>query len=143
MPFSDAEIDHAWNTIIKDIPVERIELIERLKKEYKVYLLSNSNAIHYDYYNLYVKNNFDYESLDAIFEKAWYSFRMGLFKPDPRIYEQVLQEGGLVGEETLFIDDKLENVEAAERVGLKGYYLKEGEDVVGIFKDGKLTSSGF
>jgi putative hydrolase of the HAD superfamily len=141
--FSDNEIDHAWNTIIKDIPMERVELIERLKKKYRVYLLSNSNSIHYDYYNRYVRENFGHDSLDAIFDRAWYSFRMGLYKPDPEIFLRVLNEGGMVAEETLFIDDNLKNVEAARTVGLKGYHLKDGEDVVDIFEDGRLLTSVF
>ena len=141
--FTDAQIDHAWNSIIKDLPIERIDLIERLKKSYKVFLLSNTNSIHYDHYNQYIREKFGYASLDAIFHRAWYSFRMGLYKPDLRIYEQVLREGGLIGEETLFIDDKQENVETAERVGIKGYHLKEGEDVTDLFEDGKLLISDF
>jgi putative hydrolase of the HAD superfamily len=140
---SDGQIDAAWNSIIKDIPTYRIELIERLKKNYRVFLLSNSNSIHYDYYNRYVRESFGYESLDVIFDRAWYSFRMGLYKPDPEIFKRVLKEGGLVAEETLFIDDMERNVEAAKDVGLHGYHLKAGEDVTAIFKDGKLQYSDF
>ena len=138
LPLTDAQIDHAWNTIIKDIPEPRMELIKRLRKKYGVYLLSNTNAIHYDYYNLYIKKNFGFERLDDVFDRAWYSFQMGLFKPDPEIFRRVLAEGNLVAEETVFIDDNEDNVSAAEKVGLKGYHLKKGEDVVGIFEDGRL-----
>jgi putative hydrolase of the HAD superfamily len=140
---SDEEIDHAWNSIIKDIPQHRIDLLERLKMNYRIFLLSNSNSIHYEYYNQYVRKNFNYESLDSIFDRAWYSFRMGLYKPDPKIFKAVLKEGGLIAGETLFIDDNEKNVVAAKKVGLKGYHLKEGEDVVEIFEDGLLDSSIF
>jgi putative hydrolase of the HAD superfamily len=135
---TDQQIDTAWNSIIKEIPTYRIEEIERLKKNYGVYLLSNSNSIHYDYYSQYVSEKFGYESLDAIFDRAWYSFRMGLYKPDPEIFRKVLEEGNLVADETVFIDDMERNVEAAIQVGLKGYHLKEGEDVVDIFTAGRL-----
>jgi putative hydrolase of the HAD superfamily len=138
LPLTDAQIDHAWNTIIKDIPPARVELIKRLRKKYGVYLLSNTNAIHYEYYNLYVKKHFGYDRLDDLFDRAWYSFQMGLFKPDPEIFRRVLHEGGLVAEETVFIDDLATNVAAAESVGLKGYHLKEGEDVVEVFEKGRL-----
>jgi putative hydrolase of the HAD superfamily len=136
LPLTDDMIDHAWNTIIKDIPQARVDLIKRLRKDYGVYLLSNTNAIHYDYYNLYVKKYFGYDRLEDLFDRAWYSYQMGLFKPDPEIFLRVLSEGNLVAEETLFIDDNAANVAAAEKVGLKGYHLKEGEDVVEIFEDG-------
>jgi len=138
LDLSDAQIDHAWNTIIKDIPPARVELLGRLRKKYGVYLLSNTNAIHYAYYNVYVKKNFGLDKLDELFDRAWYSYQMGLFKPDPEIFRRVLDEGGLVAEETVFIDDLAANVAAAESVGLKGYHLKEGEDVVEVFEKGKL-----
>lgn len=139
LPLTDDQIDHAWNTIIKEIPPARVELLNRLRKDYGVYLLSNTNPIHYDYYNVYVKKNFGLERLDDLFDRAWYSYRMRLFKPDPEIFRRVLDEGGLVAAETVFIDDLAVNVEAAKEVGLQGYHLKKGEDVVEIFGNGNLV----
>lgn len=47
---TDQEIDDAWNALLFDIPAERMEIIEQLKKNYNIFLLSNSNEIHYDLY---------------------------------------------------------------------------------------------
>ena len=138
LPLKDDQINHAWNSIIQDIPQKRIDLLERIKKHYRTFLLSNSNPIHYDHYNRYVIRQYGFGSLDEIFEKAWFSFRLGLYKPQLEIFRKILDEGQIMAEETLFIDDSLENVVAAEKTGMKGYHLEEGKDVVDIFKNGIL-----
>lgn len=135
MPLTDSAIDGAWNSIIGGIPGHRMELLKRLRKEYRIFLLSNSNAIHYDYYNVYVKREYGLESLDSLFDRTWYSFRLGLFKPDPEIFRRVLSEGNLKAEETLFIDDNAANVTAAEQLGLKGFHLRQGMDVTEVFEN--------
>ena len=44
--FKDDEIDQAWNAMLLDLPLERITMLERLKAHYRIYLFSNTNAIH-------------------------------------------------------------------------------------------------
>jgi hypothetical protein len=47
---TDAEIDKAWNSMLLDLPFERLELLNRLKKNHRVFLLSNTNIIHWEAY---------------------------------------------------------------------------------------------
>lgn len=136
---SDDQIDEAWNAIILDIPQERVRMLEKVKENYRIFLLSNTNQIHFDFYNGYFADAFGYESLASLFEKAYFSHEMMVRKPDPAIYEMVLDDAGLIPEETMFIDDMLPNIEAASELGIRGYYLKEGEKMTSLFNDGKLT----
>ena len=53
------------------------------------------------------------------FDVRVWSFQLLMAKPDPAIYHHVLKELGTRPEETLFIDDKLVNVEAAKAIGMK------------------------
>lgn len=140
-PATDRQIDQAWNAIIKDIPHERIRMLEKARKEYGVYLLSNTNPIHYDHYNHYIRENFGYQLLDDLFDKAYYSFRLQLYKPDTRIFDHVVGDAGITPGETLFIDDNPENVKAAVRIGLKGIHLADGMEVTNLFSGGKLRES--
>ena len=140
---SDEAIDQAWNTMLGEIPSPRIDLLKKLKERYRLFLLSNTNEIHYDAYSAYVKSTFD-TRLEDFFEKAYYSHQMGLRKPDVQIYNKVLEDSRLDPVETLFIDDYLENVRAATKVGLMGFHLDDGKDICGYFDDdlnfnGKLT----
>ena len=126
---TDATLDSAWNLILGEIPPHRVKFLEAIKLKFRTFLLSNTNKIHYDHYQEQFCNKFGYSSLDDLFEKAYYSFNIGLYKPDPAIFEYVLKDSGLVPEETLFIDDYITNIEAAKELGFKVIHLSEGSEV--------------
>ena len=133
-PINDFEIDNAWNALLLDFPKERIELLKKLKNKFNIYLLSNTNEMHCKFYNNRLKAAYQIENLDALFKKTYYSHLIHLRKPDKVIYEYVLNDSHLKPAETLFIDDLLINIEAANLLGIKGYWLKEGEEVVKLFE---------
>ena len=129
---SDELIDNAWNKIILDLPIERAILLKNLKKKYRTFLLSNTNKIHYD---LYLQNfqKLGFNSFDDIFEKAYFSHEMGMRKPNHEIFEFVLQEQQLIPGETLFIDDSIQHIEAAKKLGIKPHHLTQNEDIIDLF----------
>jgi putative hydrolase of the HAD superfamily len=126
---SDEQLDKAWNLIIGEVPPHRVSFLEKLKTKYRTFLLSNTNRIHYDYYQDQFRKAFHYDSLDLLFEKAYYSFHLNLYKPDPAIFEHVLNDSGLDPAETLFIDDYIINVEAARSCGLQAIHIADGMEV--------------
>ncbi len=140
MDLSDQQLDNAWNALLFDIPQERIRIIEQVKKHYAIYLLSNSNEIHYDLYVRDLQLRFGYREFDALFDKAYFSFDLHLTKPHPEIFEFVINQHNLVPEKTLFIDDRAENIEGARQVGLRAFQLKAPLRIRDIFKNGKLIS---
>ena len=129
---SDEKLDQAWNLIIGEIPSHRVKFLEGLKAKYRTFLLSNTNKIHYVHYQQQFCSTYGYTSLDGLFEKAYYSFQLKLYKPDPAIFEFVLNDKGLNPEETLFIDDFQVNIEAAKKLGLQVIHLVDGMEVSGI-----------
>nr|WP_240337105.1 HAD family phosphatase [Rufibacter sp. SYSU D00308] len=120
---TDEQIDEAWNSLLLDIPAERIELLRQLKKHYNLYLLSNTNAIHMLAFNKIVEENFGIPSLDSLFDKAYYSHLVRMRKPGGEVFEHILAENGLKREETLFIDDSIQHIEGAREVGLQTIHL--------------------
>ncbi len=135
---SDQKIDDAWNALLLDIPKERIAVIEAVRNNYKTFLLSNSNEIHYDVYVRDLQLRFGYREFDQLFDKAYFSFDLHLSKPNPEIFEFVLNQHRLVPAETLFIDDTFEHIEAARKLGLKTYHLQKPERLRDIFANGRL-----
>ena len=133
---TDAEIDQAWNSMLLDLPFERLELLNRLKKNHRVFLLSNTNIIHWEAYMSMIQDVHGV-FLSDFFEKDYYSHNMGLRKPDKKIYTEVLEAEGLKASETLFVDDMLANAEAARSVGMLAHHLKieEGETVLDLFAE--------
>lgn len=136
-PPTDTAIDETWNALIIGIPDERIRLLEAIRKHYRLFILSNSNRIHYEFYLKMFREQTDYNDFNDLFERAFFSFDLGLAKPDPQIFREVIRQAGLIPSETLFIDDTLIHVESARAVGLNALHLTDGKDIVMLFDETK------
>ncbi len=112
----------AWNSLLLDIPVERIELIRKLGESYQLILLSNTNALHIEAISHYLTTTYD-TNLDILFDKVYLSHQIGLRKPDKNIYEYVVQNAKIDAATSIFIDDVLINATSAEQVGITGIHL--------------------
>jgi putative hydrolase of the HAD superfamily len=117
------EIKKAWNEMILEMPAARIAFLNNLKPKYNLYLLSNTNSIHQKKYLDHFKNQHK-TSFNKIFKKAYYSHEIGIRKPDAAIFQYILKDSDLKAEETLFLDDSLGNVKAAETLGIKTFHVQ-------------------
>ena len=132
---SDAEIDAAWNAMLLDIPAERITLLQALSQKYRLFLLSNTNAIHLVHFTRLVAEGFAIPSLDSLFEKTYYSHLIGQRKPDAPVFEHILDRHQLNRHETLFIDDSIQHIEGARLVGLQTLFLAPPLTINEVFKN--------
>ncbi|MBP5573072.1 MAG: HAD family phosphatase [Bacteroidales bacterium] len=135
---SDADFDYIWNAILLDIPRERIQALEEIKEHYHIFLMSNTNEIHYDLYVRDLQLRFGYKQFDDLFDKSYFSFDVHLLKPDPLFFEYILEQQGLKPQETLFIDDSPANIAVARQLGIHTYHIHRDELVRNLFKDGIL-----
>ena len=124
---SDEEIDAAWNTLLVAIPSYKLDMLLELRKKYMVYLLSNTNEIHWEWS---VKHAFCYKSFSVndFFEKRFLSYQMKMAKPDVEIFQQVIDLTNIDPLETCFIDDSEANCRTAETLGITTYTPKAHED---------------
>jgi putative hydrolase of the HAD superfamily len=130
---SDAEIDAAWNALLGEIPLERLQLLQRLRSKFRVFLLSNTNGIHIPYINNIVKTVSGEPALGSFFEEAYYSHVLKMRKPEKEIYEHVLKQHQLVPEFTLFLDDNLLNLKGAEATGIKTFHVQRPQLMMSLF----------
>ena len=135
---TDQKFDAIWNAMLLDIPRERIEAIEKVKKHYKIFMMSNTNVIHYDLYVRDLQLRFGSHEFDELFNKSYFSFAEHLEKPDPRFFELILDHEGLLPEETLFIDDTEKNIKVAQSLGIRTYHISREELVRNLFENGVL-----
>lgn len=135
---TDEKFDFIWNSMLLDIPRERIEALEQIRKHYKIFLMSNSNEIHYDLYIRDLQLRFGYNEFDKLFNKSYFSFDIHLEKPDPRFFELILDHEKLLPEETLFIDDTAANIKVAKSLGINTYHISREELVRNLFVNGVL-----
>ena len=122
---TNEEINRAWNSILIHYPEQKIALLKELKQRYKIFALSNINEIHVASINAVAKEKFGADNFGSFFHHAYYSNEVGFRKPEKEIYQLVLQQQNLIPEETFFVDDKVENIEAAKTLGLQAYQLTD------------------
>ncbi len=133
VPITDEELDTAWMAMLMETPDENIELLKNLKSEYRTFLLSNTNAIHVERYGKILKEKFGLDNgLSTLFENVYYSHKVGMKKPDINIYKLLIDENGLKPEETLFIDDSIQNLESAKKLGINVFHFKAGFDLFSV-----------
>ena len=133
--WTDDMIDTAWNSLLLDLPPERVELLKNLRTKYRLFLLSNTSSIHITQVNKILEAATGVKKLDDLFDKVYLSYEMGLMKPDPAIYQQVLEEQGLIAEETLFLDDNADNVKAAATLGIATIHVCKPTTILEYLKD--------
>jgi len=129
-----ADIRNAWNAVIGEFPLYRLEFLQLLSKKYRLFLLTNTDEIHINEFEENVGASF-FSDFYQCFEKVYYSFEMGMRKPDSQIFSYILNKHDLSPKRTLFIDDKKENTDAAAALGINVWNLQVGqEDVVELFE---------
>jgi putative hydrolase of the HAD superfamily len=133
------EIRGAWNTIIGEFPLYRLEFLQMLSyKKYRLFLLTNTDEIHISRFEHNVGVSF-FSDFYQCFEKVFYSYEMGMRKPDPAIFTTIMSKYDLSPKRTLFVDDKKVNTDAAASLGLHVWNLEVGkEDVVDLFNQKHL-----
>jgi len=126
---NNEQIKNAWNSILQDFRTESMNFLQKLKKEYRIFLLSNTNSIHLNEINTILNQQLGVSELDYYFEKAYYSHKVGMRKPNSDVYQYVIKDAQLNPEETLFIDDTYVNIDAAKNLGFQTHLLIEGERI--------------
>ncbi|WP_342084018.1 HAD family hydrolase [Dyadobacter sp. OTU695] len=132
---SDEAIDTAWNSLLLDLPPERVELLKKLATRYRLFLLSNTSSIHITQVNKILEASTGVEKLEDLFEIVFLSYEMGLMKPDTRIYQDVLDKAGLKAEETLFLDDNADNIGGAAQLGIETIHVQKPVTILEYLKD--------
>lgn len=130
---SDNELDACWNAMLVNIPVERIQLLEKLRSRYQLFLLSNTNSIHARHFNRIVSRNSRHENLEPLFDRIYYSHVINLRKPDPAIYKYVLNESNIIAHETVFLDDNMSNLDSAKQLGIKIVHVSHPDFILTLF----------
>ncbi len=112
----DIKIVDAWNSILRETPDYKLKALLELKKEYRLFLLSNTNSLHASLgeCQLHLNSNM---TMKDFFEKMFYSHTLKMAKPDYNIFLKVASLAQINPFETLFVDDSQANCKAALKCG--------------------------
>ncbi len=128
------EITTAWNSILLDFPESRLTFLEQLhsESEYRLFLLSNTNELHIRCVQETMGTE-RWNRFKSCFEQFYLSHEINMRKPNTKIFKFVLEQHNLEANETYFIDDTKENIDAAETIGIQTWHLNVGiEDIIDL-----------
>lgn len=126
--FTSEDILDRWLALLGDIPEHRFRSLAQYGQQYRVMLLSNTNHFHLDHIHRQTESRYGRNLFNEIFEKQYYSHHLHSVKPEERIYREVLEDAGLKGEQVIFLDDKPENLEAAQQLGIHALHVPKGQE---------------
>ena len=125
-PLTEAQILHAWNAMLLDFPVRRLQILQQLRLYYDLFLLSNTNEIHEESFNNILMRAHGFPNIGVFFDKVYLSHRVGMRKPNADIFQRILDDNGLKPEQTLFIDDSPQHIVTAKQLGIQTIFLEKG-----------------
>ena len=121
------QIIDAWNAMLLDIPVERLRFVEKLKRKYNLVVLSNTNALHVESFSRTMDEVFGVGNYHSLFNKIYYSHEVHMRKPELTIFQHVLKDSNMRPEETLYFEDNLDNISAAEELNIVAYQVPQNK----------------
>lgn len=116
------DLADAWNALLSPLPEENLELLKKLKKDYRLFLLSNTNELHINRIRQEA-GPFTYKQFTRQFEKVYYSHEVGMRKPNAEIYQHVLKENDLEADETFYVDDGKQHTKSAAKLGIHTWHF--------------------
>lgn len=130
---SDQQIIDAWNAMLLELPLEHVDILLELKKHYRTFLLSNTNAIHEACFVQNIHNQGIPYTLEQMFETVWYSHVLGLRKPNTDIFIEITKRAQLHPHATLFLDDRADNIATAKKLGFQTQLITNTHTIKQIF----------
>jgi glucose-1-phosphatase len=137
-PLSIRTLKECWNAMLLTINPERFKMLSQLKKNYNVFLLSNTNETHVNFVDGYLQTVFGFsiKEFDArYFHRSYYSHIIHLRKPNLSIYDYVINDANINPAETLFIDDNEDNIKGVIKAGWHGYLHRIGDEIVDVMAE--------
>ncbi len=130
---TNQQIDYAWNAFLISIPEYKLDLLRELRNRYRVLLLSNTNIIHFAQGG---RKEFEKQGLHLsdYFDKCYLSYELKMAKPQPEIFQYILDNETIKAHEILFLDDGKKNIEVAKSLGFQTYLVQDEEDFRHLFE---------
>jgi putative hydrolase of the HAD superfamily len=125
----------AWNSMLVTLPKYRLDMLEMLRNNFNVYLLSNTNSLHLEWIHEYLMNTYSVKQFEkTYFDQAYYSHIIGDRKPNASIFQHVISDAILTPERTLFMDDLKDNIDTAAKHGFQTYLVDKEVDIAEYLK---------
>jgi len=117
-----------WHAVFVGLRPEVITLFQKLREEgHRVVVLSNTTRLHLDFWPQH------YPEIEANTDAMYLSQNLGMRKPEPEIFQHVLEKEGFTADQAVFFDDVAENIEAARAAGIEAVWVEDNQTVPKYF----------
>lgn len=128
LPLSFEQFSAGWQAVFVALRPEVIDIMHKLREQgHRVVVLSNTNRLHTTYWPE------QYPEIRAAADRIYLSQEMGARKPEPAIYQQVLEQEGFAASEAVFFDDNADNIKGAQQAGITSILLTGKQTVPDYF----------
>ena len=121
------EAQYCWLGFLKSVPVNRLHFLSKLKANYHLCLLTNTNPFIMGFTRSNLFSD-DGRPISDYFDSLFCSYEIKRYKPNPDFFEYALEADGMKADECIFLDDSLKNVQGAEALGIHGFHVAPDED---------------
>ncbi len=128
-------LKEVWNTMLLPVPKENINTLLKLRNDYQLILLSNTCETHIQCFESMLQKQHNIETFEALFDKVYYSCRIGLRKPDHKLFKKVITENKLDIHSTIYFDDTLTHIESAQKLNLHAHLYPQNEPLSYVSKN--------
>tara|TARA_B100000900_G_scaffold190600_1_gene161436 strand:+ start:1423 stop:2076 length:654 start_codon:yes stop_codon:yes gene_type:complete len=126
---SDAEIVDGWNAMLYHVDCSTFEYLNKLRPRFRTFILSNINTYHAEWVDKAMRSTDSEHAIYQYFDHVFYSHEIGHRKPEYGAWQYIIEQEGIHAQQTLFIDDKKENIEAAKALGFIGLLWNPSWDI--------------
>ncbi len=130
---SVSQMRDAWNSMLLDLPTDRLNLLKGVRENYRTFLFSNTNETHINEFESIIQIQHGLTNLDSLFERVYFSNQVQIRKPNGEAFEFVIQQNSLNLEETIFFDDSTQHIKGAESIGLKSIFVQKPNTILDFF----------
>lgn len=123
------KLKDAWCAMLGGLPKGKYDFIRKLRKDYRLFILSNTNQTHQEWFERKIDDQYGWKNFSDCFEFIGYSHKINERKPDKQAFQYVLQKFDLNPDETLFIDDTPEHVQGAKKLAIHALHYEDGDDL--------------
>ncbi|MFO7869024.1 MAG: HAD-IA family hydrolase [Bacteroidales bacterium] len=133
-PLSRHDFIDIWNAMLLGFPIEHVSLLQNVRKHFSIHLLSNTNELHVQAFEENMRKQGIVYTLHDLFDNVWYSHEIHRRKPDTLTYTHVMNHANIEPSQTLFLDDKPENLRGAEQAGVDTVHIDSNNSIMHICK---------
>lgn len=134
-------LKEAWNAMLLPVPKENISYLLKLKEHFQLIILSNTCETHIQKFEEMLKINHSIDSFESIVDSVYYSCRIGLRKPDSKIFQKIISENSIDLNSCIYFDDTTTHIEAAQKLNIHSILYPHNEILSNVVKNHLITQN--